>query len=380
MKFIKHTLATLLLTFNFAVAQQGDSTLIFEINFDLDSYLLSTAQKSKVDSVLELAPITVLRHVDIYGHTDSLAGMEYNRQLSKRRVQSILTYLVYNGLDPLLVDADYYGEERPKYDNAPETRARNRRVEVHLSIDPSLFPAPEYTIVNEPFEKGQRIRLPNLNFVGNQPIPVPESFDVLRDLLRAMRKYPDLQIELQGHVCCSDDQVLSTERARMVHDFLVGNGVDASRLSYKGFSNTKPLFKERTEREKALNRRVEVLVIDNSEKVVTLSDERIKIDLRAPVMNVTFFPKKRRLYPSGDFMLSLIAEMMREPENLYFEFVIFDNINNKNLTSSRAAAIERALTDMNVQRSVFDVRSTTAPGRMPASDNDNLLMVKISEK
>lgn len=361
-------------------AQSADSILIFEINYDLDSYTLSKKQKAKVDSVLELAPITVLKHVSIFGHTDSLAGVEYNRQLSKRRVQSILTYLVYNGLDPLLVDADYYGEERPKYDNAPETRARNRRVEVHLQIDPALFPPPEYSIVNEEFKKGARIRLPNLNFVGNQPIPVPESFDVLKDLLMAMRKYPDLQIELQGHVCCSDNQILSEERAKMVRDFLAYNGIDGARLSYKGFSNSKPLFKERSEKEKALNRRVEVLVIDNSDKVQSIKDEAVKIDLRAPVLGVTFFPQKRRLYPAGDFMLTLIAEMMQEPGNLYFEFVIFDNIKNRSLSTSRGGAIERALLDKNVKASVFTVRTIAAGSRMPVSDNDNLIMVKISER
>lgn len=374
-------LLTLLLSiFSFLHAQKTDSTLIFEINYDLDSYILTSKQKAKVDSVLELAPIAVLKHVEIFGHTDSLAGVEYNRQLSKRRVQSILTYLVYNGLDPLLVDADYYGEERPKYDNAPETRARNRRVEVHLQVDPSLFPPPAYTIVNEEFKKGERIRLPNLNFVGNQPIPMPQSFDVLRDLLKVMNTYPDLQIELQGHVCCNDNMELSVERAKMVHDFLIGNGVDGSRLSYKGFSNTKPLFKEKTEREKALNRRVEILVIDNSGKKSTSPIEDKKLDLRAPVLGVKFFNQKSRLSPQGDHSLTLISEMMQKPENLFFEFVIFDNIKNNKLTSSRAASIERTLVSMGVEKRVFTVRSTTANSRMPVSENDNLLMVRIVER
>ncbi len=379
MKFIKHTLAALILTLNFALAQKGDSTLVFEINFNLDSYALSKAQKAKVDSVLDLAPISVLRHVEIYGHTDSLAGVEYNRQLSKRRVQSILTYLVYNGLDPLLVDADYYGEERPKYDNAAETRARNRRVEVHLSIDPSLFPKPAYRITNEEFKKGQRIRLPNLNFVGNQPIPVAQSFEVLKDLLLVMMKYPDLQIELQGHVCCNDNMELSVERAKMVHDFLVGNGIDQSRLSYQGFSNRKPLFKEKTEKEKALNRRVEVLVIDNSDMKVSVTNLP-KIDLRAPVLGVTFLNKKSRLTPLGDHSLSLIAEMMQNPENLYFEFVIFDNIQDNTLTKGRGFAIDRVLKGMKVDRDIFVVRSTPANSQMPYSTNNNYLMIKISER
>ncbi|WP_417592918.1 OmpA family protein [Owenweeksia hongkongensis] len=380
MKFIKHTLAALIFTLNFAIAQKGDSTLVFEINFNLDSYALSKAQKSKVDSVLDLAPISVLKHVEIYGHTDSLAGIEYNRQLSKRRVQSILTYLVYNGLDPLLVDADYYGEERPKYDNAAPTRARNRRVEVHLIMDPSLFPEPDYRITSEKFKKGERIRLPNLNFVGNQPIPVAQSFSVLRDLLEVMLMYPDLQIELQGHVCCNDNYELSMERSKMVHDFLVGNGIDQSRLSYKGFSNKKPLFKEKTEKEKALNRRVEVLVIDNSDRVENIIALDKKLDLRAPVLGVTFFNKKSRLTPQGDHSLSLIAEMLQHPENLYFEFVIFDNINDNALTKGRGFAIDRTLKKMNVPRELFLVRPKPATSRMPDSDNNNFLMVKISEK
>lgn len=380
MKFIKQTLAALILTLNFAFAQGGDSTLVFEINFSLDSHILSRQQKAKVDSVLELAPISVIKHVDVYGHTDSLAGIEYNRQLSKRRVQSILTYLVYNGLDPLLVDADYYGEERPKYDNSAESRARNRRVEVHLAIDPSLFPKPEYRITSEKFKKGERIRLPNLNFVGNQPIPVAQSFEVLRDLLLVMTMYPDLQIDLQGHVCCNDNLELSVERAKMVHDFLVGNGVDQSRLSYQGFSNKKPLFKEKTEREKALNRRVEVLVIDNSDKVVNVTKLDKKLDLRAPVLGVTFFNKKSRLTPQGDHSLSLIAEMMEHPENLYFEFVIFDNINDNSLTKTRGVTIDRTLKKMNVKGDIFLVRSKSANRGMLLSDNDNYMMVQISEK
>lgn len=361
-------------------AQSADSTLILEVHFDLDSYTLSQRQKSKVDSLLDIYPIAILKHVEIYGHTDSLAGIEYNRLLSKRRVQSILAYLVYHGLDPLKVKADYYGEERPKYDNAPETRARNRRCEVHFQIDPSMLPQPELRLTDLEFKKGNKIRIPNLNFVGNQPIPVGKSFESLGDLLRVMQKYPDLKIELQGHVCCSDDQVLSEARAQMVYDFLVGNGIDPSRMTHQGFSNSQPLFKERTDKEKALNRRVEVLVVSNSDRVAPVPEGEPKIDLRAPVMSVRFFPNKRRLMPAGDFMMILIAEMMKESTGLYFEFVIFDNINNRKLTSIRAAGLARVLMDKGVNASKFKVTDMTKPARMPEADDDNFIMLKISKK
>lgn len=360
-------------------AQNKDSTLVVEVNFDLDSSTLSRKQKDKVDSLLTIIPMPVYKKVEVYGHTDSLAGIEYNRELSKRRVSSILEYLVLQGLDPLKVKADYYGEERPKYDNSPETRAKNRRCEIHFHVDPGALPMPDVKLTDLEFKKGNKVRIPNLNFVGNQPIPVGDSFETLKDLLRVMQKYPDLKIQLQGHVCCNDNMELSEDRARMVHDFLVGNGIDANRLSYKGYSNKKPMFKETSDENKAMNRRVEVYVLNNTDRVVPLTDTDIKVDLRAPVLAVTFFPNKRRLLPSGDFMLNLIADMIKESSGLYYEFVIFDNINDSKLTADRVGGFERALLDFKVDKSKFNVTSQSKYPNMPDSANDNLIMVKISK-
>lgn len=372
----------LLMVLPFGFAQQGtkDSVVALEVNFELDRHSLRQSEKDKVDSILDLVPMTVLEKVEIYGHTDSLAGIDYNRHLSKRRVQSILKYLVYKGLDPLKVKADYYGEERPKYQNTPEERYRNRRCELYFVVDPSLIPPPEQKLTDLEFKTGDRIRIPNLNFVGNQPVPISESFESLKDLLRVMQKYPDLIIELHGHVCCGNDEELSVERAKMVYGFLAGNGVDPDRMSYKGFSNRKPLFPERTAEEKALNRRVEVYVVDNSGETASIPEEELKIDLRAPVLNVKFFPNKGKLYPSGDFMLTLIADMMKEPADLFYEFVIFDNINDGRLTRTRAGNMERALGRMKVDPDIFRVRTSPKMDHMPDSENNNLMMVKITKR
>lgn len=367
-------------TLGFAQVKKADSTYYMEVNFRLDSSVLSAKQKAKIDSVLEEVPVDILKDVQIYGYTDSLASDAYNLVLSKRRVQSVLKYLVYKGLDPIRVKADYYGEQNPKYDNGPSERYKNRRVALYFTLDFSMIPPPDKKLTDLEFKKGDKIRIPNLNFVGNQPIPVPESFDVLSQLLEVMHKYPDLKIELQGHVCCSDDQELSEDRARMVYDFLVGNGIEASRMTYKGFSNKRPLFKERTEKDRALNRRVEVLVISNSDKVVKTTPAKTKIDLRAPVLGVTFIPNKSRLYPAGDFMLTLIAESIRNHTNINYEFVIFDNINNTRLTQQRAAIIERTLISKKVNREVFNVITSPKTQNMTSSQNNNLMMVKISQK
>ncbi|MDZ7846595.1 MAG: hypothetical protein U5L96_07410 [Owenweeksia sp.] len=119
----------------------------------------------------------------------------------------------------------------------------------------------------------------------------------------------------------------------------MGNGVSGSRMSYEGYSNTQPLFPEKTDKEKALDRRVEVYVLSNTDRQQPISIEAPNIDLRAPVLNIKFFPQKSRLYPSAHFMLTLIAEMMNQQEDIFYEFVIFDNINDSRLTKTRAASI-----------------------------------------
>lgn len=356
-----------------------DSLIDLEVNFDLDSFTLTQREKDKVDSLLLLVPFTVVKTVEIYGHTDSLASVEYNRSLSKRRVQSILAYLVYQGLDPLKVDADYYGEERPKYSNSADKRFLNRRCELFFRIDPSRLPRPEQKLTDLPFAKGDKVRIPNLNFVGNQPIPMPGSFESLGDLLRVMQKYPDLKIQLHGHVCCGNDHELSVERAKMVYAFLVGNGIEAKRMTYEGFSNTQPLFPERSDKEKALNRRVEVYVVSNTDLSLPVSDDSPEIDLRAPVLSVKFFPQKSRLYPSGDFMITLVTDMMKESEGLFYEFVMYDNISNSRLTNSRVASLDRTISGKKVDRKIFKVRSSPKTKGMPDSDNLNYLMLKITQ-
>ncbi len=69
---------------------------------------------------------------EILGHTDGIGSMEYNQELSDRRADTVLTYLIdnYPELDPELYSARGVGEARPIATNeTPEGRQENRRVE-----------------------------------------------------------------------------------------------------------------------------------------------------------------------------------------------------------------------------------------------------------
>lgn len=113
---------------------------------------------------------------------------------------------------------------------------------------------------------GDKIRLENLNFIGGSDKLLPESLPVLEELLQVMIDNPKLKIQIQGHVCCyiKDPSDISRKRAKAIYNYLIENGINKRRLSFKSFEGKKPLFNipEETEEEKAANRRVEIEIIE----------------------------------------------------------------------------------------------------------------------
>lgn len=70
---------------------------------------------------------------DIEGHTDSRGGYDYNVDLSQRRAQSVVSYLVSQGIDTSRLSARGYGPDRPIASNdTREGLAMNRRIEFVL--------------------------------------------------------------------------------------------------------------------------------------------------------------------------------------------------------------------------------------------------------
>jgi outer membrane protein OmpA-like peptidoglycan-associated protein len=114
---------------------------------------------------------------------------------------------------------------------------------------------------------GEKLKLENLIFQINTYIVVPSSKGKMYELLLVMKKNPNLKIEIQGHLCCmpNDRLDLSTQRAKAINNFLVANGIDEKRLTFKGFGSTQPVFSlpEKDETQRSANRRVEIMIVEN---------------------------------------------------------------------------------------------------------------------
>jgi outer membrane protein OmpA-like peptidoglycan-associated protein len=71
--------------------------------------------------------------VEVGGHTDNVGDGRYNKKLSEKRAQSVVSYLQSRGVEANRMTAVGYGDERPVGDNATaEGREKNRRVEIML--------------------------------------------------------------------------------------------------------------------------------------------------------------------------------------------------------------------------------------------------------
>jgi outer membrane protein OmpA-like peptidoglycan-associated protein len=131
-------------------------------------------------------------------------------------------------------------------------------------IDPvNLYKSP-YALA----KVGDKLVMNNLYFYDRSGIFVPESLPVMEELLDFMIAHPKVKIEIQGHICCQlgeDPEDIALIRAIAVHNFLVANEIDDSRLLYKSFGSSQPIHKipEKNEKERNENRRVEILILEN---------------------------------------------------------------------------------------------------------------------
>jgi outer membrane protein OmpA-like peptidoglycan-associated protein len=268
-----------------------DTNIVY---FDFDRYELN----SRTNEVLEkISSQPNLYSIKIFGHTDQVGSVHYNDRLSLKRAQAVKNYFIGKGVpaNSILV-VQGFGEAQPAIAQLDEvSRQANRRVVIvtdyevtakdSVVIEENVAPA-NRAAIRKPVTKdlvkeitdtstraGDNLVLPNINFYGGRHIFLQEAYTALSQLLNAMRTIPTLEIEIQGHICCQDDKgdgldidtgqpVLSQNRAKAVYDYLIENGIEAKRMTFKGFGHQFPVIAvEETEEERTTNRRVEIKII-----------------------------------------------------------------------------------------------------------------------
>ena len=118
-----------------------------------------------------------------------------------------------------------------------------------------------------PIEIGAIVRLNNVFFDFDKWDLRPESYVELDRVVKLLNENPAIEIEMSAHTDSrgSDDYnvTLSHNRAKSVMDYILSKGIHSSRITSRGYGETKPVATNETDDGRQLNRRVEFMIMKN---------------------------------------------------------------------------------------------------------------------
>jgi outer membrane protein OmpA-like peptidoglycan-associated protein len=122
------------------------------IYFEYNKADINKAAALELDGLAQLLEDNPEIKIEMGSHTDSVASEAYNIDLSQRRAESTVNYLIRRGIDPKRLEAKGYGESKPIARNTnpdgtdnPRGRDRNRRTEFRiLEIGPTVKKSDEF--------------------------------------------------------------------------------------------------------------------------------------------------------------------------------------------------------------------------------------------
>lgn len=132
---------------------------------------------------------------------------------------------------------------------------------------PSVFKAKETEKTTSAFEKiDNNLDTKQVFFIRSVNKMTDNSIERLDNVVDFLKKNQAAKVALNGHTDVMGDAQknieLSINRAKGVADYLISKGIVESRIAYQGFGGTKPFIADpKTEEERALNRRVEFVIL-----------------------------------------------------------------------------------------------------------------------
>ena len=233
---------------------------ILDIQFDIDQKTVQREYEEKIDKVAIFMRKYPETTAVIEGHSDEVGTTADNMELSLRRAESVVNYLVAHGIARSRLKAVGFGETRPIADNRTEAGKRmNRRVDAIIACATDiegLTPAPaRITMALE------------MEFDTNQADVRPQYREELRKVANFMKANPGVTATVEGHTSNQRGGVdpvqamqLSQRRAQNVVNYLASNfDIARSRLSVEGFGATRRFAYNTSAEGQQENRRVNII-------------------------------------------------------------------------------------------------------------------------
>ena len=116
-----------------------------------------------------------------------------------------------------------------------------------------------------PFDSVGSIVFVGIEFDYNKATVREESYPRIAEVVDAMQRNPDIEIEIRGHTDDSGEEEynldLSERRAKAVAERIVESGISRGRLRVKGFGESRPIVPNDSEENRKKNRRTEFVIL-----------------------------------------------------------------------------------------------------------------------
>lgn len=120
-----------------ATTERGLVLTLGDVLFATASAELQSGAHRNLDKLVDFLNEYPERGVLIEGHTDNVGSVDYNQGLSRRRAESVMSYLVRQGIASQRLSAAGLGMDRPVASNDTASgRQQNRRVEIIIDNPP----------------------------------------------------------------------------------------------------------------------------------------------------------------------------------------------------------------------------------------------------
>ncbi|MDB5985693.1 MAG: hypothetical protein JWR16_746 [Nevskia sp.] len=142
---------------------------------------------------------------------------------------------------------------------------------------PCQAPEPGQPINLQGCKTGDTVVLRGVNFLFDKATLTVNAKTLLNQVADALQARADIKVEIDGHTdgkgSVAYNQKLSQRRADSVQQYLLGRGIDGSRMTTRGFGKSKPIADNATDEGREINRRVELTVTDAAANLAPVETE-----------------------------------------------------------------------------------------------------------
>lgn len=262
------TMKILFLILTSCIAHIAQSQQTFSVYFDTDKSTLSPEEEQNLHTFLK----SEIDLFEVIAYCDTTGSIIYNDALAKKRLNTVRNFLSKND--------EFKTQSLGERHEMKNTELRNQRrvdilfynvssiEEIHEEIVIEKIAPVEDAVsdlkvfMDNPEQKEVVIQTTIL-FYNRSGMYLPESKEELDQLYVFMKKNPDVSAHIRGHICCNpytEWDEISQARARTVAIYLIENGINKERITFKGYGTSLPYRSpEITEEDRKLNRRVDVV-------------------------------------------------------------------------------------------------------------------------